>query len=301
MLWQSSGMKVPVSSNRPAYGRSVLVLLLLLALSFCSKAPAAKRYELEGHVVAVDRGARQLTIAHQDVAGLMKGMTMPFTVSKTDDWVFKAIAPGDHIHATLVLSDHAELQDITFTRHSDTESDGTSALRIPQPGDQVPDFTLVNQSGKTIHFRQFRGKPLLLTFIYTRRPFPDYCPRMSNNFGQVMQQLHKDPKAFNQAQLLSISIDPENDKPAVLRSYGERYVGAFDPSFAHWEFASGSPQQVRQAADFFGLVYNQKDGQIVHGLRTVLIGKDGKVAKVYSGNAWKPDEVAADFIAASGA
>jgi protein SCO1/2 len=165
----------------------------------------------------------------------------------------------------------------------------------------VPDFTLVNQNGKAIHFQQFRGKPLLLTFIYTRCPFPDYCPRMSNNFGQVMQQLQKDPKVFDQAQLLSISIDPENDKPAVLRRYGERYVGRVDPKFAHWEFASGSPEQVRKTADFFGLAYNQKDGQIVHALVTVLVGKDGKVAKVYSGNDWKPDQVAADFVAAAGA
>ena len=86
-----------------------------------------------------------------------------------------------------------------------------------------------------------------------------------------------------------------------MRSYGERYVGRVDPKFVHWEFAAGSPEQVRKAADFFGLAYNQKDGQIVHGLVTVLIGKDGKLAKVYSGNDWKPDAVAAYFIAASGA
>ena len=193
------------------------------------------------------------------------------------------------------------MQDVSFTQTSEKESDGTSARAYPQPGDEVPDFTLVNQNGKTIHLHQFRGKPLLLTFIYTRCPFPDYCVRMSNNFGQVMQQLQKDPRVFNEAQLLSISIDPENDKPAVLRSYGEHYVGRVDPNFAHWEFASGSPEQVRQAAAFFGLAYTQKDGQIVHGLRTVLIDKDGKVAKVYSGNDWKPDDVAADFVAAAGA
>jgi len=294
-------MNFSVRSKIFAYGRGLLVLLLLLSLIACSSAPAPKRYELEGRVVAVDRAARQLTVAHQDIPGLMKGMTMPFTVSKSSNWIFQSIAPGDSIRATLVLSDHAELQDVSFTRLSEKQRDGTSALHIPQPGDDVPDFTLVNQSGKTIRLHQFRGKPLLLTFIYTRCPFPDYCIRMSNNFGQVMQQLQRDPKAFSEAQLLSISIDPENDKPAVLRNYGEHYVGRVDPGFTHWEFASGSPEQVRQAADFFGLAYNQTDGQIVHGLRTVLIGKDGKVAKMYSGNDWKPDEVAADFIAAAGA
>jgi len=276
-------------------------LLSLISLAGCSSKPAGQRYDLQGRVVAVDAAARQLTIAHRDIPGLMEGMTMPFQVSDKDTWVFKSIAPGDQVHATLVLTDHAELQGITFTRGSDTPSDGTSALRIPQSGDEVPDFTLVNQSGKTIHFHQFRGKPLLLTFIYTRCPFPEYCPRLSNNFSQVMQQLQKNAKVFGEAQLLSISIDPDHDKPAALRSYGERYVGRVDPRFAHWQFASGSPEEVRQTADFFGLAYNQKDGQIVHGLVTVLVGKDGKVAKVYSGNDWKPDQVAADFIAATGA
>ena len=294
-------MNLSICTRLHTSGRRLLLPLVLIIFTACSRQPRAKRYELQGRVVAVDSGAHQLTIAHQDIPGLMKGMTMPFTVSNKDTWVFKNITPGDQVHATLVLGDRAELQDITFTKHSDTESDGTSALHIPQPGEEVPDFTLVNQNGKAIHFHQFRGKPLLLTFIYTRCPFLDYCPRLSNNFAQVMQQLQKDPKAFGEAQLLSISIDPENDKPAVLRNYGERYVGRADPKFAHWEFASGSPEQVRKAADFFGLAYNQKDGQIVHGLVTVLIGKDGKIAKVYSGNDWKPDAVAADFIAASGA
>ncbi len=119
-------MNFPVRSRRRVYGGSLFALLLLQSLIACSSAPAPKRYELEGRVVAVDRGARQLTIAHQDVPGLMKGMTMPFTVSKSSNWIFQSIAPGDSIHATLVLSDHAELQDISFTQTSEQESDVTS-------------------------------------------------------------------------------------------------------------------------------------------------------------------------------
>jgi len=250
-------------------------------------------------VVAVDPALHQLTIAHQDVPGLMKGMTMPFLVSQQDAWVFRAITPGDEVHATLVLSDHAELQDISFTKGAGAAGDSTSPLHIPQPGDEVPDITLVNQNGQHIDLKQFRGKPLLLTFIYTRCPFPDYCLRMSSNFAQVLQRLQQNPTALADAQLLSISIDPEHDKPALLHEYGERYVGHVDPKFQHWQFASGSQDQVRKAADFFGLAYNSKDGQIVHGLSTVLVGKDGKVLKVYSGNAWKPDDVAADVVAAT--
>jgi protein SCO1 len=280
----------------------LLFLTVVVALlTGCAHKPQGKRYPLDGRVVAVDASQHQLTVAHNDVPGLMKGMTMPFIVGSNDWWVFKAIAPGDQVHATLVLSDHAELQDISFSKVSDSAVDGTSQLHVPEPGQQVPDFTLLNQDGRKIQLAQFHGKPLLLTFIYTHCPFPDYCLRMSNNFGKVMLLLQQNPKAFADAQLLSISIDPENDKPAVLREYGDRYVGRVDPKFQHWQFASGTPQQVRKVADFFGLAYNTKDGQIVHGLQTVLIDKSGKVLKVYSGNDWKPENVAADLAAATSA
>src|ERR1035437_8602731 len=82
--YNEGGMNFSASSRYLAYGRSLFVLLLLLSLTVCSNAPAAKRYELEGRVVAVDPAARQLTIAHQDVPGLMKAMTMPFTVGKAN-------------------------------------------------------------------------------------------------------------------------------------------------------------------------------------------------------------------------
>jgi len=105
---------------------------------------------------------------------------------------------------------------------------------------------------------------------------------------------------YAKAQLLSVTIDPEFDTPRVLQGYGQQYAGKIDPRFQHWQFASGSPEGVRTAADFFGIAYNTKEGQIVHSLRTVLIGADGKIAKVYQGNTWTVAEVARDFAAAAG-
>jgi protein SCO1 len=278
---------------------TMAVVCVVMMLASCAKKPAGKRYELQGRVVAVDSGSREITVAHEDIPGLMPGMTMPFQVAHGEDWIFGKIAPGDNIHATLVISDHAELQDISFTKTSDTENDGTSKLRIPQPGDIVPDFTFVNQSGKTLHLSQFGGKPLLLTFIYTRCPVPDYCLLMSHNFREVLRELQAKPTAFAEAQLLSISIDPEYDRPLVLREYGKRYVENVDPNFQHWQFVTGTPQEVRDAADYFGLSFNQNQGQIVHTLRTVLIGGDGRIVKVYSGNQWKPSEVVSDYVSAA--
>ena len=277
-----------------------MFLALLLALAACEKKPEGKRYEIEGRVVSVDSASNLITVAHQEVAGLMPGMTMPFQVARSEDWVFGKIAPGDHIRATLVMTDHAELQSISFTKGSDTHGDGTTELRLPDVGDEVPDFRLVNQSGKTIELQQFRRRPLLLTFIYTRCPLPDYCPRMSRNFREILQQLQANPAVYAKTQLLSVSVDPEFDTPKVLHNYGESFAGQIDPKFQHWQFASGSAKDVRKAADFFGMSYNEKDGQIVHNLRTVLIGADGRVVKVYSGNQWTPADVARDYEAAAG-
>lgn len=275
-------------------------LCVVALLAGCDGKPAGKRYELDGRVVAVDSASRLITVAHQEVPGLMPAMTMPFQVGRNAEWVFGNIAPGDHIHATLVTTDHTELQDISFTKGSDPAGDGTSQLRIPDAGDAVPDFRFVNQSGKTIQLHQFQGRPVLLTFVYTRCPLPDYCPRMSNNFREILLKLQASPAAFANAQLLTISIDPEFDTPVVLQNYGQHFAGRLDPQFQHWQFATGSPQEVRKAADFFGMSFNSKDGQITHNLRTVLIGADGRIVKVYSGNRWAPADVARDYAAAGG-
>jgi len=119
---------------------------------------------------------------------------------------------------------------------------------------------------------------------------------MSKNFAQILEQTQGDPNLSASTHLLSISIDPEYDKPAVLRAYGVECAGNPHP-FKQWEFASGSPEEVRKVAEFFGLKYWTEGGQIVHALVTALIGPDGKVVKVYRGSDWKPADVLADLRA----
>jgi len=279
--------------------RRLLALLVFISFAACSRPPAAKRYELQGRVVAVDSGARELTIAHKDIPGYMEAMTMPYTVSDKDSWVLKSIAPGDQIHATLVLGGRAELQDITFTRSSEPVTDGNPALRIPQPGDEVPDVALVNQNGKTIHFQQFRGKPLLLTFIYTRCPFPDYCPRMTRQFAEVDRQLRANPALDSKTHLLSISFDPQHDRPKVLREYGFQSLGSRQPSvFDHWEFAVPPAAQLAKMTNFFGLTYTA-DGEVLnHSLSTAVIGPDGRTFSWYHGNEWQASDLVKDVAEA---
>ncbi len=268
--------------------RVVLAFILFVLLSACSRKPE-RQYDLAGRIVAVDRGAHELTIQHEDIPGLMKGMTMPFRVK--DDWVFNAAQPGDNVTATLVISgDSSHLENVVLTK-SANPAPTEAGVRLPQVGDPVPDFSFTNQDGKKVSIGQMRGKAVLLTFIYTRCPLPDYCIRMSNNFNRVAQQLKQTPAVYDKTEQLSISFDSAYDTPKVLREYGERYAGDVDPNFTHWQFVSTGAAETKKAADFFGLSYTPGDsGQIVHSLRTVVIGPDGKIARLFNGNEWKPAE-----------
>jgi protein SCO1/2 len=261
-------------------------MLLVLASGFAACRRNDKRYELKGKVVLVEPDKHLATIAHEEVKGLMPAMTMPFTIPNKADLDY--MAPNDEVTATLVIDgSQSWLEDLFVVRNS--SGSGVTIATEAKPGDEVPNYVLKNQDGKQIHLHNYRGKALLLTFIYTRCPLPEYCTLMSNNFAQVDRQLQQNPDLYAKTHLLSISIDPNYDTPQVLRSYGAAHTERYEQeTFGHWEFASGN--QVKEMAQFFGLGYFAEKDQIIHGLRTVIVAPDGKIAKVYSGNDWKPEE-----------
>ena len=195
------------------------------ALVHRAGAATRRRYELTGKIVAVEPEKHQVTVSHEDIKGYMPGMTMPFTVR--DQINLKELSPNDKLTATLVVDGtHTWLEDLIVT-HVSSDGSAPPAAMLASEGDEVPNFTLRNQDNREIHIRDYRGKALLLTFIYTRCPVPDYCTLMSNNFAQIDRALGQDPELYEKTHLLSISIDPGYDTPEVLKSYGaahtERY------------------------------------------------------------------------------
>ncbi len=281
------------SVNRSAIAAVILLCLPLAACSSRSGRPS-RRFELKGKVVSVNQRQAHVTIAHQEIPGYMPAMTMPFTVK--EEWTLSVLGPGQTLQATLVVTEERSwLEDISIIQESPpaaASGRAASGPGEPEPGTRIPDFQLINQDAKSIRLGDYRGKMLLITFIYTRCPLPDYCPRMSSNFARIHAALRNDPFLEPRVHLLSVSFDPEFDTPKILRSYGEIYAGSADPSvFRHWEFASGSAADVRRIARFFGLDYRQDSGQIVHTLRTALIGPDGKLIRLYRGNDWTPAEI----------
>jgi protein SCO1/2 len=158
-------------------------------------------------------------------------------------------------------------------------------------GDKAPDFPLVNQDGKTLRFSQFKGKVVLLTFIYTRCPFPDFCPLLSRQFAAIEKELAKNPEDYQKTHLISISLDPSYDKPPILRAYGLPYVDHDPKAFQHWDFVSTTPEDLQKLVASFGLEYSEENSQITHSMNTVLLAADGTVANMWPGNEWQTSEV----------
>jgi protein SCO1 len=266
-----------------------------------TQSPAAssfKVYKLRGKVVSTNPATGEATIDHEAIPGFMDAMTMPYKLK--DPSILSELHPGDTITADVLVSQNSDadilLDHIVVIAQGKPDYKPAVFYHVPAPGDVVPDFKLHNQDGRTIQLAQFRGKTLLLTFIYTRCPSPDFCPLVTHNFAVIDRQLAANPALYAKTRLLCVSFDPEHDTPARLRAYGAEYIGSDAQSaFAHWDFAVPSQPELLEMAKFFDLgITHGADDMITHTLSTTLIDAHGKVAEFYPGNEWTPGQVVAD-------
>ena len=285
----------------------ILLSTLLIPACHRSQTPATKRYPFTGRVISIDAQNNSALIDGDDIPDFMMPMAMTYVIKPPT--ALKQLAPGDSISAFVVViepknKDDAPsdywLENVKVTAHAKAPPAAPGhAQRIPAPGDDVPDFAFTNQSGKRVSLKQYRGKVLLVTFIYTRCPFPDFCPRMSSNFAEIDHQLSADKALAAGAHLLSLSFDPEHDTPRVLRDYAFSVAHTRDATlFKRWEFASPRPADLPQIADFFGVVYKPEAGLITHNLCTTVIGPDGKIVSWYHGGDWQVSDLIKDATGA---
>ncbi len=284
------------------------LVLALVALAGCrsgqtpdiqaSADSGLKVYKLRGTVVSIDPAKGEVTLDHGAIPGYMDAMTMPYKLRNPG--IVSELHSGDVLTANLLVPNDpnagALLDEIDVIAQGKPDYRPKVVYHVPAPGDQVPDFRLRDQDGHAIHIAQFRGKALLITFIYTRCPLPDFCPRVTHNFAVVEHQLQGEPGLLNKTQLLCVSFDPQNDTPERLKAYGETYIGSdAKNAFAHWDFAVPPAPVLKEMAKYFDVGFtDEPDGTITHTLSTTLIGPDGKVARFYPGNDWTAEQVLAD-------
>lgn len=263
-----------------------------------------KVYKLRGKVVSTNAATGEVTLNHEAIPGFMQAMTMPYRLK--DENILSELHPGDVITADLLVAQGPDatvrLDHIDIVAEGKPDYRPTVIYHVPTQGDVVPDFKLRNQDGRMIHLNQFHGQQLLITFIYTRCPLPNFCPLVTRNFAAISRQLAADPELKGKTHLLCVSFDPQHDTPDRLKAYGEQYIGSdAKAAFANWDFAVPDQAVLAEMAKYFDVgLSNGPDQTITHTLSTTLIGRQGKVIKFYPGNEWTPDQVVGDVKLALG-
>jgi protein SCO1 len=254
-----------------------------------------KVFTLKGVVRKVDAASGEVTIAHEEIPGFMSKMTMPFTLKNKA--LLEDVHPGDQVEGTLQviyegsdLKDH-DLTDLTVTGTAPPKPDFSIPAAPPpetlKPGEAVPDFAVTTQEGRTLRLSDLKGEVVILTFIYTRCPLPEFCPAVDAKFADLARRISAVPARAERLRLLSVSFDPEHDSPEVLATHAGRR-GAKPPL---WTFAVASHEELAKVAGPFGLAYVPGTREIEHNLRTAVIGPDGKLARLEPGPGWSPADL----------
>jgi len=260
-----------------------------------------RTFQVRGVVMELDPDGVTARVKHEEIPGYMPAMTMPIEVKDTNE--LAGLAVGDSISFRLIVTEDDgwmdQVRKLDVAEKTGAPTTGSFRfVRDVEPlnvGDLLPDYTFTNQAGQPVHLEQYRGQALALTFIFTRCPFPTFCPLMSSNFEKAQNQLLATTNGPTNWQLLTLSIDPEYDTPAILKGYAE--ARRYNPK--HWSFAVGSLVDVTALAEQFGMYFWREGGTISHNLRTVVIGADGRIRKIIPENKWTADELVAEMIQAA--
>jgi protein SCO1/2 len=291
------------------------VLAMAVAVTSCLKHDPAQNaavnagstnlqiYAVRGVIKELKPDGKTVVIRHEEVPEYMPAMTMPFEVKDRKE--LAGLKPGDKVSFRMLVSDtEGWIDQVTLLGETDPGEppprETFRRARTVEPleiGDPIPDYPFTNELGQAFSLGQFKGKALALTFIFTRCPFPNFCPRMSENFAGAHRQLAAMKDGPTNWHFLSLSFDPEFDTPATLKNYASRYK--YDPN--HWTFATGALIEIDAITEQFGLVFPREGANFNHNLRTVVIDARGRVQKVFVGNEWKVEDFVVEMVKAAGA
>ena len=247
--------------------RAALVACALLT------AACAERHEVRGLVLQRSAEARTVTVSHEPIAGFMDAMVMTFTAARASE--LADVRPGDRIQFRMSVGRKRTTIDrvrILSALPANAASPVAGSARAVAIGEAVPDLALVNQDGAPVTLQSLRGRVVVMSFIYTRCPLPDYCPRVMTNLASLRDRFRA--RLGTDLVLLAVTFDPQHDTPEALREYGARY-GAAAPG---WQLLTGSREDTTRAASLLGVEFYPEEGMITHTLQTAVIARDGRLA-----------------------
>lgn len=258
-------------------------------------------FQVKGVVKALHPDRKEIEIKHEAIPGYMPGMTMPFDVKDTNE--LTGLAPEQPISFRLTVTDTDgwvdHIKPLGSAPATVAGESSAQPIRVVEPlqiGQPLPAYPLTNQLGQAMTTTQFKGQALAITFLFTRCPFPTFCPRLANDFEQTQQKLLALANGPTNWHLLTISFDPDFDQPAVLKGYAEAHN--YDPT--HWTFATGELENVTAFGDLFGLAFwRDSNGSITHNMRTAVIDARGRLQRVFEGKDWTSADLVAEIVKAA--
>lgn len=246
------------------------------------------RYAVKGMVLGKSAQTNQVMVQQDEIPGYMPATDATYTLTNAD--TFGKLEAGDQITAEVIVPADLSYKHLTKIEVVSQPSHPMTVTELPAHqllvGEDVPGTPMVNQDGKATALTDFRGKAVLITFVDTQ--CTDDCPIISHLFAEIDQELAKDPKAYAGSDLITISIDPVHDTPAVLHAYGLKYMNGKAAGFSHWQFVHMTPANLKELATSFGVSYEQVKGDIEHTMDISLIGPDNTLQQSWSGDDWDP-------------
>lgn len=271
-------------------------------------APTQQVFQVKGMIMELMPAEKSVRIKHEEIPGYMAAMTMPFDVKDTNE--LAGLEVGDRVAFRMTVTD----KDGWIDQLKKIEGGATNApkanvlpstngftfVRDADPleiGDAMPDYHFTNQVGQAVSFGQMRGQAFAFTFVFTRCPYPTFCPLMSNNFRDVQNALLKMSNGPTNWHLFTVSFDPAWDTPERLKGYAEGLK--YDPRY--WSFLTSDLITITSLADQVGEVFAKDvDGPgISHNLRTVVVDAKGRVQTIFRENKWTPEELVAEIAKAA--
>jgi len=279
-------------------GKILLTACVALALLACERSTKsdekADYYDTRGVVRGFSPDRSTIEIQHENIPGYMPSMTMPFV--PRDPKQIADLKAGDAISFRMVVTQKdfwienvkkLRREEVDVSEPKQTSSVSTEPDTRLKEGDQMPSFSLTNQNGERVSLDTFRGQPFVLTFVFTRCPIPNFCPRMSNNFEYLQAAIKAGDGTVGTTRLLSVTLDPAYDTPKILSDYAASHDS--DPKI--WTFATGDAKEIDSLTRAFSVYRQNEGGTISHGLATALINGDGRIVNIWRGNEWTPLEV----------
>src|ERR1043166_1975487 len=287
-----------------ACGRSAQVAETRSANTNDSRGKTNQVFEVKGVIKELKSDGKTVSIRDEAITNYMPAMVMPFEAKEPKELV--GLKAGDQVKFRMTVTDDDvwidQIQKLTAGDANQLPSKTgvfhfSRAVEPLQIGDAFPEYHFTNELGQAVSTSQFKGEAVGITFIFTRCPLPNFCPKMSSNFQEVQNKLLALPNGSSNWHLLTISFDPDFDTPEILKAYAERFKA--DPQ--HWKFLTGDSAEISTMSDQLGQMVWKEEGALNHNVRTAVIDATGRVQKIFQGNNWTTDEMVEEMVKAAAA